>query len=341
MSSVAEDRTIVAEVGLPFLQVTFSDGRNSVEVLRSEDFRIGRSRDSDLVLDDVGVSRSHARIRLLDGQWVVEDTGSANGVYVNETRTPRSVLRHDDRLSLGGATLTFHLPTPPQAEGDDKTVLKRNIGAKRSRASNEGAAGFTRGSGPSRLRAVLSAAGIALALVMLISFWAGDKSEPELSAQPDPERATAAPFPGDSPLGIPELSDAPQPLGAFEHEAPPSGSQVQVSDEDRALAARYSEAGQIYYDSGRLPDAVRQWSYALTLDPANEVIRIKLETTQEELLTRADEAYRLGLRNYQFLNYDEAIRNWNFVLHLIPDPEHPLHQNALRNMEQARVQMQR
>ena len=341
MSSVADDRTVVAEVGLPFLQITFSDGRSSVEVLRSEDVRIGRSRDCDIVVDDVGVSRSHARIRLLEGQWVVEDAGSANGVYVNDNKALQSVLHHDDRLALGAALLTFSLPAPPQVEGDDKTVLKRNIGAKRSRASKGGAVGSGGGRGTSRLRMVIFAAGIALTLIILISFLAGDKSEPERSAQPDPERAAALPFPGDSPLGIPELADAPQPLGVFEHEPRPSGSQDTVSNENRALAARYSEAGQIYYDSGRLPDAVRQWSHALTLDPTNDVVRVKLEATREELLSRADEAYRLGLRNYQFLNYDEAIRNWNFVLHLIPDPEHPLHQNALRNMEQARVQMRR
>ncbi len=341
MSSVADDRTVVAEVGLPFLHVTFSDGRSSLEVLRSNDVRIGRSKDCDLVLDDVGVSRSHARLRLLGGQWVIEDTGSANGVYVNESKTPQSVLHHDDRLTLGGALLTFSLPAPPQLDGDDKTVLKRNIGAKRNRASTGATTGSAGRSGSSKLRAIVFAVGIALTLILLISFWAGDKPTPEPLSQPVPEAASAMPFSGDLPLDSPVLSDVPPSLDAPFPGSSPVVSPPDVSDEDRALAARYAEAGQIYYDSGRLPDAVKQWSYALALDPTNEVIRIKLETTQEELLARADEAYRLGLRNYQFLNYDEAIRNWNFVLHLIPDPEHPLHQNALRNMEQARLQMQR
>ncbi|WP_051822770.1 FHA domain-containing protein [Desulfonatronum thiodismutans] len=341
MSSVAEDRTIVAAVGRPFLQIVFSDGRSSIEVLGLDDVRIGRSRDCGFVLDEVGVSRSHARIRLLDGQWIIEDTGSANGVYVNDSKTARSVLHHEDRLTLGSVTLTFHLAEAPPAESDDKTVLKRNIHVNRSRATKGGSAGSAQGRGASRLRAILIAAGIALTLIVLISFWAGNKSEPEPSARPDPGSALPTPFPDEQPLDVPAFSDAPPQLDAPAPLALPSDSRTEVSDENRALAARYAEAGQIYYDSGRLPDAVKQWSHALALDPVNEVTRIKLETTQEELLARADEAYRLGLRNYQFLNYDEAIRNWNFVLHLIPDPEHPLHQNAMRNMEQARLQMQR
>jgi hypothetical protein len=341
MSPVAEDRTIVAAVGRPFLQVVFSDGRSSIEVLGFDDVRIGRSRDCDFVLDDVGVSRSHARIRLLDGQWIIEDTGSANGVYVNDSKTARSVLRHEDRLTLGSVTMTFHLAEASPVESGDKTVLKRNIGKNRGRTTKGSTTGSAQGRGASRLRAILIAAGIALTLIVLISFWIDDKSDSEPPTRPDPGSTLSTSFPGEQPLDIPVFPYDPAQLDAPAPVALPSDSRTEVSDENRTLAARYAEAGQIYYDSGRLPDAVKQWSHALALDPTNEVIRIKLESTQEELLARADEAYRLGLRNYQFLNYDEAIRNWNFVLHLIPDPEHPLHQNAMRNMEQARLQMQR
>src|SRR5271154_1896852 len=44
---------------------------------------IGRSRNCDIVLDDVGISRRHAQIRPGPDGWTVEDLGSTNGVLVN------------------------------------------------------------------------------------------------------------------------------------------------------------------------------------------------------------------------------------------------------------------
>lgn len=70
---------------------------------------LGRSRDSDVTIDDPNVSRRHAEIRS-DGRggWVVEDLGSTNGVKVNGRRingpTP---LESGDRLALGTADVRF------------------------------------------------------------------------------------------------------------------------------------------------------------------------------------------------------------------------------------------
>ena len=54
--------------------------------LFGEDVLIGRSRGCDLRLANVSVSREHACVRWEAGQYVVEDRGSHNGVYVNGQR---------------------------------------------------------------------------------------------------------------------------------------------------------------------------------------------------------------------------------------------------------------
>lgn len=57
------------------------------------------------------VSRVHADIRFEGNEYFLEDTGSANGTYVNHTILPpgnRHLLRPGDRLSLGkGDLVTF------------------------------------------------------------------------------------------------------------------------------------------------------------------------------------------------------------------------------------------
>jgi hypothetical protein len=71
---------------------------------------IGRSRDCDIVLDDAGVSRRHARLRPAGEAWTIEDLGSTNGVRVNgaQLRAPRA-LQRGDRIEIGSTQVVFEL----------------------------------------------------------------------------------------------------------------------------------------------------------------------------------------------------------------------------------------
>ena len=74
---------------------------------------IGRAAEADLRINDPGVSRRHAEIRLESGRFVAVDLGSTNGVRVNEVAVTRRELRPGDRIELGSTTLVF------QRDGDD------------------------------------------------------------------------------------------------------------------------------------------------------------------------------------------------------------------------------
>ncbi len=79
-------------------------------LLASSGGTIGRSRDCDIVLDDVGVSRHHADIRPTAEGWTVEDLGSTNGVLVNGHGTRGAqLLQPGDRLVLGSTEMIFEL----------------------------------------------------------------------------------------------------------------------------------------------------------------------------------------------------------------------------------------
>ena len=71
---------------------------------------IGRVAPSDIILDEVVVSRRHAGIRGgSDGYWIA-DLGSRNGTFVNGERVeeePRR-LRDLDRIELGGTDIPVH-----------------------------------------------------------------------------------------------------------------------------------------------------------------------------------------------------------------------------------------
>ena len=66
---------------------------------------VGRHHGCDVVLDDLSVSRKHARLVFRDGSWVVQDLESTNGTIVNGVRVGRCALRPGDHLALGDAFL--------------------------------------------------------------------------------------------------------------------------------------------------------------------------------------------------------------------------------------------
>jgi FhaA, N-terminal domain/FHA domain len=73
---------------------------------------LGRSREADVRLADVNVSRRHAEVRQEGaGYWIV-DLGSTNGVEVNGKRTDRARLRDGDRITIGSTEVVFGRSLP-------------------------------------------------------------------------------------------------------------------------------------------------------------------------------------------------------------------------------------
>lgn len=57
-----------------------------IELLPEEQFTIGRSGDSSLVIRDDVTSTHHARLMLWNDQWMIQDLDSTNGTFVDGNR---------------------------------------------------------------------------------------------------------------------------------------------------------------------------------------------------------------------------------------------------------------
>jgi pSer/pThr/pTyr-binding forkhead associated (FHA) protein len=74
--------------------------------LGAADVTIGRAPDSTLVLDDDYASNQHARMSLMNGQWVVTDVGSTNGTWIDKSRiTGPTPLTTGHQLKVGRTVL--------------------------------------------------------------------------------------------------------------------------------------------------------------------------------------------------------------------------------------------
>jgi hypothetical protein len=75
-------------------------------------YSIGRDPKNDLSVDDSNASRFHAEFREVQGQIVVVDLQSTNGVQVNDKTQPEAVLKNFDIIQIGNLKLRF------EVEGD-------------------------------------------------------------------------------------------------------------------------------------------------------------------------------------------------------------------------------
>ena len=110
------DRTILrpsspqGTTGLVRVEEGKEPGR--VYPISKDSLSIGRSRESDIFLEDLAVSRLHASIvNMGNGNYALRDEGSANGTKVNGQTVPKYQpysLQEGDKIQLGQTVLVFN-----------------------------------------------------------------------------------------------------------------------------------------------------------------------------------------------------------------------------------------
>ena len=68
---------------------------------------IGRKRTNDIMIDDIRISRIHAQIRRTQKGYILFDTGSTGGTFVNHERIVQRTLNSGDVVSLSGYQFVF------------------------------------------------------------------------------------------------------------------------------------------------------------------------------------------------------------------------------------------
>ncbi len=84
--------------------LTVITGFNAGEVfmLDGDSLTIGRGNESEVPVEEAGVSRAHARLKKAGETWFLEDLGSTNGSFVSAVRVKKPVaLTRGDRVQLG------------------------------------------------------------------------------------------------------------------------------------------------------------------------------------------------------------------------------------------------
>ncbi len=68
---------------------------------------IGRGTEADVIVDDIGVSRRHAEVRVEGGRLVAADLGSTNGTFVDGERINTAEVVDGSQIKIGRSTLVI------------------------------------------------------------------------------------------------------------------------------------------------------------------------------------------------------------------------------------------
>jgi hypothetical protein len=95
-----------AELGLQREIVTLNANGRRHEISKRRTV-LGRSKDSDIQIEDSNVSRRHAELRQEGTAYWIVDLDSTNGVEINGRRVKRAKLDNGDTITLGSTDIVF------------------------------------------------------------------------------------------------------------------------------------------------------------------------------------------------------------------------------------------
>jgi len=102
---------------MPTLTTRFKDKiLNRYSIKKEISLSIGRLGNNNIVIDNAGVSESHAQILTKGDHFCIEDLNSTNGTFVNKKQISSHVLKDGDIITIGKHELIFRISDEVDSE---------------------------------------------------------------------------------------------------------------------------------------------------------------------------------------------------------------------------------
>jgi len=94
-----------------------------------DEITIGRLKSSDIHINNPTISKQHARIIKNQGNYLIEDLKSTNGIYLNTVRIISRYLKDGDVINIGKYTLVVNIKTEndKNSRSSKKQIIMLNI----------------------------------------------------------------------------------------------------------------------------------------------------------------------------------------------------------------------
>lgn len=105
------------------LIVISGDAENREFILDRQRMSLGRDQSNEICLSDKSVSRNHANLIKVLGQYFLEDAKSTNGTRLNGQEIKKHILSDGDEIDIGKYKLRFQVAGSADDEDIDKTIV--------------------------------------------------------------------------------------------------------------------------------------------------------------------------------------------------------------------------
>lgn len=289
----------------PLLEQIAGIGKGRRFELAIDEVRIGRDEDNDIVIADDSVSRLHAKIEKgQDGNFVINDNQSKNGIYVNKSRVTSVPLSHGDIIQMGHFVFRFKIPgmstpnlsAPPPKLGlslDASTGLTGNVG--------------------NRKRLYLWV-GVLVVIGLLWALTNQDGSKTESNKKAD--KTVDEKF---KPTEVPEFEESMKSAATSNLEDPITKNEKEVSaleNKDTSVkeAEVYFRKGQRDYFNKNYHHAIDNFDAALSLWSRHPMAAYYKGLAIHDSEVEADKNREIGLKYFNSLQYNRAIYHFKAAI---------------------------
>ena len=302
---------------------------NRAFAITTDGLKIGRDPTNEVVIDDTGISRQHARVILHNGAVWVQDAGSRNGVFVNGERVAdHKQLGPGDRVSIGAHSfeIRLHQPAPPSMPPQSAAAVAATM-----RVEPPPPKGWKIWPFVLALLFVFAFVGC-VGLVGLMH-----PNDSATAETPSYSLSSVLPAEGTTPAvptaPVPTLADALASATGVDA----AGKKAALPDAPAgASSTELVERGHALYETGRLHEARTAYQMALKLDAACEICVVRIGRLDGEISSKAQAQLDAGMRYWDSMQTQQAIAAWETVLLLVPNPVDPLHVRAAEGLARAR-----
>ena len=112
---------------MAYLNLYFNEELKSKHELKSIITKIGRNPNNEIVIDNTGVSGNHAEIIQEGDKYIIHDTKSTNGVYVNGERITEKELKFGDEIGIFKHKLRLIAIDSPIGVTDSPSIEISNV----------------------------------------------------------------------------------------------------------------------------------------------------------------------------------------------------------------------
>ncbi len=288
--------------------------------------RLGRDPANEVVIEDVGVSRQHARVILHNGAVWVQDAGSRNGVFVNQQRVPdHRQVKPGDRLLVGSSTFEVQVASQPAAASGVAPAAMPPGGESERRFK----------AWPFVVAVLVVGLGI-----LAIALSGGRSGTHGAAPAPGAPAYSLSSAIGEADGGTNAPAQAPsvQQALAMAAGADAESQRARLPDPPPGVTVpQLMERAQGMMDSGRLADARMQYRMAVKVDPACELCRLRIAKLEADIARKAQEQLDAGVRAFDTMQYASAVTAFETVLLLVPDAADPMHVRAQEGLARARA----